>query len=106
MWSEGSWGDHTYLAAYGVSDSPLGPFEYKGKILENNPEIASGAGHHSVMRLPGTEDDWVICYHRRPLGEADPNHRVVCLERLKFSEDGSIVPVTLTHAGVLAHLAS
>ena len=103
MWSEGSWGDHTYLAAYGVSDNPLGPFEYAGKILENNPEVASGAGHHSALRLPGTEDEWVICYHRRPLEETDPNHRVVCLEKLEFREDGSIAPVTLTHRGVAAH---
>lgn len=106
MWSEGGWGDHTYLAAYGISDNPLGPFEYKGKILENNPEVASGAGHHSVLKLPGTEDDWVICYHRRPRYETDANHRVVCLERLYFREDGSIAPVTLTHTGVAAHPAS
>ena len=102
MWSEGGWADHTYLAAYGVGDNPLGPFEYGGRILENNPEVAQGAGHHSVLKLPGTEDDWVICYHRRPLGETDPHHRVTCLDRLEFRADGSIAPVTLTHTGVPA----
>ncbi len=100
MWSEGGWADHSYRAAYGVGDNPYGPFEYGGKILENNPEVANGAGHHSVLKLPGTDDDWVICYHRRPLGESDANHRVTCLDRLEFRDDGSIAPVTLTHAGV------
>jgi beta-xylosidase len=103
MWSEGGWGNQTYLAAYGVSDNPYGPFEYGGKILENNPEIALGAGHHSVLQLPGTEDDWVICYHRRPLEATERDHRVVCLDRLEFRPDGSIAPVTLTHSGVPAH---
>lgn len=102
-WSEGEWTNDTYLAAYGVGDSPWGPFEYGGKILENNPAVATGAGHHSIMRLPGTDDEWVICYHRRPLGETDGNHRVTCLDRLQFRADGSIAPVTLTHEGVPSH---
>ncbi len=105
MWSEGGWGDHTYLAAYGVSDNPYGPFAYGGRILENHPEVANGAGHHSVLLLPGTEDEWVICYHRRPLGETDAHHRVTCLDRLVFRDDGSIAPVTLTHEGVPAWAA-
>ncbi|BDI32487.1 hypothetical protein CCAX7_45380 [Capsulimonas corticalis] len=99
-WSEGGWTDHTYLAAYGVSDNPYGPFEYGGKILENNPEIATGAGHHSVLLLPGTEDEWIICYHRRPLEETEANHRVACIDKFVFRDDGSIAPVTLTHTGV------
>lgn len=106
MWSEGGWADHSYCAAYGVSDNPYGPFEYGGKILENNPEVANAAGHHSVLKLPGTDDEWVICYHRRPLTETNGNHRVVCVDRLVFREDGSIAPVTLTHEGVEAHLAT
>src|SRR5918998_4422465 len=77
MWSEGAWGNDTYIAAYGVADNPYGPFDYGGKILENNPEVGKGAGHHSVLKLPGTDDEWVICYHRRPLGETNGNHRVI-----------------------------
>lgn len=105
MWSEGGWGDASYLAAYGVANNPFGPFETAGKILENNPEIALSAGHHSVLQLPNTEDEWVICYHRRPLEESDANHRVVCLDKLEFRADGTIAPVVLTHSGVLAHPA-
>ncbi len=105
MWSEGNWTDSTYLAAYGASTSPLGPFEYRGKILENNPEVALGAGHHSAMLLPGTDDDWIVCYHRRPLGAAEIYHRVSCLDKMHFREDGTIAPVTLSFEGVPAHPA-
>ena len=100
MWSEGGWGDKSYCAAYGISDSPLGPFEFQGRVLENDFSVATSAGHHSVLQLPGTDDSWVVCYHRRPLGETDANHRVTCLERLEFRSDGTIKPVRLTFEGV------
>ena len=105
MWSEGGWGDSSYLAAYGTADNPLGPFEYRGRILENNPEVASSAGHHSALLLPNTNDNWIVCYHRRPLGETNANHRVTCLEPLEFRADGTIAPVTLSFEGVAAHPA-
>ena len=91
------------MAAYGTSESPLGPFEYRGKILENNPEVAQGAGHHSAMLLPNTEDDWIVCYHRRPLDASAIHHRVSCLDKMEFREDGTIAPVTLTFEGIAAH---
>lgn len=105
MWSEGNWTDASYRAAYGVADNPYGPFTYTGTILENDPAVAEGAGHHSVLRLPDADDEWVICYHRRPLGATHPNHRVVCLDRLEFRPDGTIAPVILTHTGVLTRSA-
>ena len=46
----------------------FGPFERIGKILEQDPAIARGAGHHSVIQVPG-RDEWYIVYHRRPLDE-------------------------------------
>ena len=104
MWSEGGWADSTYTACYGVGDNPWGPFEYGGVLLQNDDNIARAAGHHSVLQLPGTDDDWVICYHRRPLEESNAHHRVTCLDRLVFREDGSIEPVKLTHEGVGAFL--
>ena len=105
MWSEGGWTNDSYLAAYGIGDNPLGPFPFAGRILENHPEIATGAGHHSAMLLPGTDDDWIVCYHRRPPGATSAHHRVTCLDKLEFRDDGTIAPVTLTNQGVKAHLA-
>ena len=99
MWSEGGWTGPDYAVAYAVASSPTGPFRRVGKILQQDPEVATGAGHHSVLHAPGS-DAWYIVYHRRPLGETDRNHRVVCIDELRFTPDGSIEPVRITVEGV------
>lgn len=101
MWSEGGWGGPDYSVAYAISDSIYGPFERIGKILKQDASVATSAGHHSVLNIPGT-DDWYIVYHRRPLGETDANHRVICIDRMEFGEDGKINPVKITFEGVAA----
>ena len=99
MWSEGGWTGPNYAVAYAIGSSPAGPFERVGKILQQDPNVATGAGHHSVLHVPGA-DRWYIVYHRRPLGERDPNHRVVCIDEMRFDGDGRILPVTITTTGV------
>jgi len=99
MWSEGGWGGPNYSVAYAIADSPLGPFRRIAKILQQDPDVATGAGHHSVLHVPGS-DDWYIVYHRRPLGETDRNHRVTCIDRMTFDAQGLIQPVQITHTGV------
>jgi len=99
MWSEGGWTGPDYAVAYAVSASPAGPFRRIGKILQQDPKVATGAGHHSVLHAAGS-DRWYIVYHRRPLGETDRNHRVVCIDELRFGPDGSIEPVRITVGGV------
>lgn len=99
MWSEGGWGGPDYCVAYAISDSPFGPFKREGKILQQDPSIATGAGHHSVIKGPG-KDEWYIIYHRRPLDETAANSRVTCIDRLYFDEDGFIKPVKMTFEGV------
>lgn len=99
MWSEGGWTGPNYSVAYAIGDSPLGPFKRVGKVLQQDPAVATGAGHHSVLNVPGT-DTWYIVYHRRPLTETDPNHRVTCIDRMEFDPQGMIKPVTITHSGV------
>lgn len=99
MWSEGGWTGPNYSVAYAVADSPFGPFERVGKILQQDPKVATGAGHHSVLQVPG-KDQWYIVYHRRPLGETDGNHRVTCIDKMEFDEKGLIKPVKITFEGV------
>ena len=101
MWSEGGWGNDTYRVAYGMSDSPTGPFARIGTILSSDPEIATGAGHHSVVNVPGT-DDWYIVYHRRPIPNEGRDHRVTCIDRMYFDDDGKISEVVMTNEGVAA----
>ena len=101
MWSEGGWTGPDYSVAYAVADSPFGPFERVGKILQQDPKVATGAGHHSVLQIPGS-DEWYIVYHRRPLTETDGNHRETCIDKLVFDENGLIKPVQITVEGVQA----
>lgn len=99
MWSEGGWTGPDYSVAYAISDSPFGPFQRVGKILEEDPEIATGAGHHSVMHIPGTEEYYIV-YHRRPLDNKGRDHRVTCIDKMTFDENGFINPVKMTFEGV------
>jgi beta-xylosidase len=99
MWSEGGWTGPDYAVAYAVGSSVFGPFERIGKILQQNSAVATGAGHHSVLHRPGSSR-WYIVYHRRPLGETDRNHRVVCIDEMYFDEKGLIRPVVITKDGV------
>jgi beta-xylosidase len=99
MWSEGGWTGPDYSVAYAMADSPTGPFTRIAKILQQDPRVATGAGHHSVIKLPGREIYYIV-YHRRPLGETDGNHRVTCIDRMEFDDQGLIKPVKITFEGV------
>ncbi|HEX2607372.1 MAG TPA: glycoside hydrolase family 43 protein [Flavisolibacter sp.] len=99
MWSEGGWTGPDYRVAYAMADSMTGTLQRIGTVLQQDPLVATGAGHHSIVNVPGT-DDWYIIYHRRPLGETDGNHRVVCIDKLVFDKKGRIQPVRITKEGV------
>lgn len=101
MWSEGDWGNSTYGVAYAKSTSPIGPFTPAGKILSTDPAIANGPGHHSVVRIPNT-DDWYIVYHRHPLDTGDRNQRVMAIDPLRFDKNGNIESVLMTSNGPAA----
>lgn len=97
MWSEGGWTGPDYSVAYAIADSPFGPFKRVAKILQQDPGIATGAGHHSIIHK---KDKWYIVYHRRPLTETDGNSRVTCIDRMYFDDGGFIKPVVITNEGV------
>jgi beta-xylosidase len=101
MWSEGGWTGPDYSVAYAIADSPFGPFKRIAKVLRQDPKIATGAGHHSVIHIPAT-DEYYAVYHRRPLGKTDANSRVTCIDRMEFDEHGHIKPIRITHEGVPA----
>ncbi|HXT14921.1 MAG TPA: glycoside hydrolase family 43 protein [Gemmatimonadaceae bacterium] len=101
MWSEGGWTGPNYAVAYAIGSSPFGPFERTAKILQQDSSVATGAGHHSVIQSPASRK-WYIVYHRRPLGETDPNHRAVSIDEMRFDDRGFILPVKITREGVPA----
>ncbi len=100
MWSVDDTGSPNYHVAYGTSASPLGPIEVASDpIALIQKSRVYGPAHHSVVKLPGTDDDWIIVYHRiNPayLKDKPGIHREVCIDRMQFNPDGTIVPVTPT----------
>lgn len=99
MWSEGGWTGPDYKVAYAIADSPLGPFKRIGTVLQPDPKIAYGAGHHSVIKIP-KKDKYYMVYHRRPLDKKGANERETCIDEMKFDENGFILPVQMTFEGV------
>lgn len=102
MWSEGDWGADNYRVAYAIADNPLGPFKRIGVVLQSDPSIGTGAGHHSVIFEPRSGRYYCV-YHRHPVGSTDPNDRVVCIDEMHFDEQGRILPIVITNEGVAAN---
>ncbi len=102
IWSEGSWTNDTYRVAYAMADKVTGPYRLMGNILETDKDIATGAGHNSVINVPGT-DTWFMVYHRRPIPNEGRDHRVTCMDKMEFNEDGTIREVKMTLEGVARH---
>ena len=74
----------------------MGPFEYKGCILESNADqTVHGPGHHSILEQDGK---FYIVYHRHNLPRSVHGfNRQVCIDEMKFDADGNILPVVPTH---------
>ena len=102
MWSEGGWGNDTYKVAYAMADKATGPFKRIGTILESDKAIATGAGHNSAINIPNT-DEWIMVYHRRPIPNEHRDHRVTCLDKMEFNDDGTIKQIKMTFEGVKQH---
>jgi beta-xylosidase len=110
MWSENDTRSENYQVAYATSTSPLGPWSARrGAILQKNLALGiKGTGHNSVIRVPGT-DDWYIVYHRFAIPNGDGTHRETTIDRMDFNRDGtiknvvptlgSICPVTIASPG-------
>ena len=96
-YSSGSCHDHTYRVQYATSTvGPMGPFEYKGCILETNEDqTVHGPGHHSILEQNGK---YYIVYHRHNLPRSVHGfNRQVCIDEMKFDANGNILPVVPTH---------
>ena len=77
------------------------PFKRVGKILQQDAEIATGAGHHSVMNIPA-QMNITLSITAKPYGETARDFRVTCIDRMEFDNEGHIKPVKMTREGVEA----
>ena len=80
---------------YAMSMQPLGPYEYKGIIIDNygcDPETWNN--HGSLVEYHG---QWYVLYHRSTHGSR--MMRKACIEPITFNEDGTINEVEMTSQG-------
>jgi arabinoxylan arabinofuranohydrolase len=107
--SYSTWGERGVTGpqiVYAISDHVLGPYEYKGVILD---EVNSGTNHHSIVQYKGL---WFLFYHnsdlfleRTPEDSPEmryrPFRRSICVDRLYYNEDGTVRKVIPTKEGVM-----
>lgn len=79
---------------YAISDSPTGPFTYRGTIIDNGIDFPGGNDHGSVCCING---QWYIFYHRMTNGTI--MSRRGCVERIEILPDGTIPQVEMTSLG-------
>ena len=84
-----------------VSDSPMGPFEFKEVILKNPGSVfgLSGNNHHCVFNFKG---DWYITYHTRVLEKSmgiEKGYRSTHIDQFTMEEYGTIGIINQTLTG-------
>ena len=88
--------ENTEVLAYAMSKNPMGPYEYKGLIMAEQPN-GCWTNHHSIVNYKG---QWYLFYHHNYLSPNDDKRRSACIEKLYFNADGTIQEVKQTIRGV------
>ena len=87
--------DKTERLEYAVSDSPLGPFQRRGVIMEASANCWTN--HQSIVRFKG---QWYLFYHSNDYSPSFDKARSVRIDSLFFNADGTIREVKPTFRGV------
>lgn len=77
----------THMIVYATSDNPLGPYTYRGMVLD---QVVGWTTHHSIVEFRG---EWFLFYHDATLSGGKDNKRNLKVRRLEYREDGTIVPM-------------
>jgi hypothetical protein len=96
-YSHGVWSNDTYSVHYATSNTPYGPWNYRGAILVSNSRH-KGPGHHSFMYNEAMQE-WYIFYHRWNNGYPSEG-RMIAIEKLQYEQDGRIKPIAMTDRGI------
>ncbi|GLB50361.1 family 43 glycosylhydrolase [Neptunitalea lumnitzerae] len=108
MWSEDDTRSPNYKVRYAIADGPLGPLHIPENniVIQRNEEAQILAtGHNSAIQKHDT-DEWFLVYHRfnypkgEEMGSRAGFHREVCIDTLKFDENGYIIEVIPTLEGI------
>ena len=88
--------EKTEVLGYAMSKNPMGPYEYKGLIMAEQPN-GCWTNHHSIVCYKG---QWYLFYHHNYFSPSDDKRRSACIEKLYFNADGTIQEVRQTLRGV------
>jgi len=88
--------DGTETLAYAMGDSPMGPFQFKGVIMDESP-TGCWTNHHSIVEYHG---QWYLFYHHNDYSPKFDKNRSVRIDSLSFLPDGTIKKVIPTLRGV------
>ncbi len=80
---------------YAMADSPMGPFEVKGVIMDQWEDCWTN--HHSIIEY---EDQWYLFYHHNDYSPNFDKNRSIRADSLSFNADGTIQEVEPTLRGV------
>ena len=86
----------TETLAYAMSDSPLGPWTFKGIIMAEHPNRC-WTNHHSLVEYRG---EWLLFYHHNDYSPNFDKLRSAHIDRVHFNADGTIQEVKPTIRGV------
>ena len=101
--SGNSYGLSTAAIDYMVSDSPLGPFTYKGEVFKNIGNFfgTTGNNHHTIMQF---KDQWYLFYHAQYLQDQMKlnglGYRSSHIDKITMNSDGTMQQVKGTKTGV------
>lgn len=88
--------DKTETLAYAMSDNPMGPFTFKGIIMDESPS-GCWTNHHSITEYNG---QWYLFYHHNDYSPNFDKNRSARIDSLSFNTDGTIKKVRPTLRGV------
>ena len=91
-YSHGHYDRADYSVHYATGPSALGPWRYRGALLQSSGGI-KGPGHHSFFTDPAT-GRFMIAYHRweRPGPEPFQGDRRIAILPVIYRADGGIIP--------------
>ncbi len=77
----------THYLVYAVGDDPMGPFTYRGRIME---PVIGWTTHHSIIEYKGK---WYLFYHDCELSGGINHRRTVKYTELHFDDKGDIITI-------------
>lgn len=81
--------------SYSISSSPVGPWKYQGKIMENQ-KINSFTNHGGIVDYKGNS---YLFYHTGLLPGGGSYGRAACVEQFTYNPDGTIPSVSISKEG-------